>query len=198
MTLTGATLISLIASALSLSLPQSFPKVTDPSVASGFLLFGMVFLTIWTIGGIAAGTHLFRSVAGEDRVWLTSEFLVIHRRAWVFRRTTRVPRHDIRRISMTDRDRALAVYSSRGLQTITTLGTIVERRALRTALMGQLTLPDAAAVRELEQHTVPPSGRPGATISATSFIARRCASFASRCGRRGSSPRSSASARWSR
>jgi hypothetical protein len=57
---------------------------------------------------------------------------------------------------MTDRDRQLAVYSSRGLQTITTLGTPGERRDLRAALMQQLTLPDAAAVRELEQQTVPP------------------------------------------
>ena len=114
--LTGSTIVSLIATVLSLSLPSFFPKVSDPGVAGGFLLFGMLFLTLWTVGGIAAGMHLFRSVAGEDRVWLTSELLVIQRRAWLFRRTTRVPRHDIRRISMTDRDRELAVYSSRGMQ----------------------------------------------------------------------------------
>ena len=57
---------------------------------------------------------------------------------------------------MTDRDRELAVYSNRGMQTITTLGTPAERRDLRIALMRQLELPDAAAVRELEQQTVPP------------------------------------------
>jgi len=99
---------------------------------------------------------LFRNVAGEDRVFLTSEALVIRRRAVIFRQTTRVLRQDIRRISMTDRDRELAVYSSRGMQTITTLGTPGERRDLRAALMRQLELPDAAAVRELEQQTVPP------------------------------------------
>jgi hypothetical protein len=156
LSLTLATIVNLIATGLNLSLPPYFPKVTDPGVASGFLLFGMVFLTLWTAGGIAVGTHLFRSVAGEDRVWLTSEFLVVHRRAWLFRRTTRVARHDIRRISMTDYDRALAVYSSAGMKTITSLGTVGERRELRAALMRQLVLPDAAAVRELEQQTVPP------------------------------------------
>lgn len=156
LTLLGTTIVSLIATILNLSLPPSFPVVSDLGVASGFLLFSTVFLTMWTVGGMAVGTHLFRNVAGEDRVWLTSEALVIHRRAWLIRRTTRVPRHDIRRISMTDRERELAVYSSRGLQTITTLGTPGERRDLRAALMRQLELPDAAAVRELEQQTVPP------------------------------------------
>jgi hypothetical protein len=156
LTLLGVTIVSMIAAVLRLSLPESFPEVTDPGAASGFLLFGTVFLTMWSVGGLAACKHLFRGVAGEDRVWLTSECLVVHRRAWLFRSTTRVPRHDIRRISMTDRDRELAVYSSRGMQTITTLGTPGERRDLRAALMQQLTLPDAAAVRDLEQQTVPP------------------------------------------
>jgi hypothetical protein len=155
-TLIGTTIVSLIDMVVSLPLPPSFPKVADPGVASGFLLFGAVFLTMWTVGGLAVGKHLFRSVAGEDRVWLTSESLVVRRRAGLFRHTLRVPRHDIRRISMTDRDRELAVYSSRGMQTITTLGTPAERRELRAALMQQLALPDAAAVRELEQQSVPP------------------------------------------
>lgn len=154
--LIGVTIVSQFAAVFRLSLPPSFPTVNDPGVASGFLLFGTVFLTVWTVGGIAAGKHLIRNVAGQDRVWLTSEYLVVHRRAGLFRHTLRVPRHDIRRISMTDRDRELAVYSSRGMQTITTLGTSGERRDLRAALMQQLELPDAAAVRELEQQTVPP------------------------------------------
>jgi hypothetical protein len=77
--------------------------VSDPGVASGFLLFCSLFLIMWTAGGMAVSTHLFRNVAGEDLVWLTSEFLVIHRRAGLLRRITRVPRHDIRRIGMTDR-----------------------------------------------------------------------------------------------
>jgi hypothetical protein len=156
LTLLGTTFLNLIAAILRLPLPPSIPVVNDLGAAAGFLLFGAVFLTMWTVGGMAVGTRLFRAVAGEDRVWLTSEALVIHRRAWLFRRSTRVPRHDIRRISMTDRDRELAVYSSRGMQTITTLGTPGERRDLRAALMRQLDLPDAAAVRELEQQTVPP------------------------------------------
>lgn len=156
LTLIGTTIVSLIAMVFDVSLSPSFPRVTSASIAASFLLFGMLFLVMWTVGGMAAGTHLFRSVAGEDRVWLTSEALVIKRRAGLFRKITRVPRDDIRRISMTDRDRQLAVYSSRGMQPITTLGTPAERRELRAELMRQLTLPDAAAVRELEQQTVPP------------------------------------------
>src|SRR5688500_12656633 len=100
--LLGTTIISLIDAVLPLPLPESFPVVSHLGAASGFLLFCTVFVTMWTVGGKAVSTHLFRNVAGEDRVWLTSEFLVIHRRAWLFRHTTRVPRHDIRRISMTD------------------------------------------------------------------------------------------------
>lgn len=150
------TIVSLIAAILPLPLPESFPLVSDLGVASGFLLFGALFLTMWSVGGMAVSKHLFRNVAGEDRVWLTSESLVVHRRVALFRSITRVPRHDIRRISMTDRDRQLAVYSSRGMQTITTLGTPGERRELRAGLMRRLDLPDAAAVRELEQQTVPP------------------------------------------
>jgi hypothetical protein len=154
--LLGTTIVSLIAAILPLPLPESFPLVSHLGAAAGFLLFSALFLTMWSVGGVAVCKHLFRNVAGEDRVWLTSEFLVVHRRAGLFRSTTRVPRHDIRRISMTDRERELAVYSSRGMQTITTLGTPAERRDLRITLMRQLELPDAAAVRELEQQTVPP------------------------------------------
>ena len=50
LTLLGTTIISLIAAILDLSLPSSFPLVSDPGVASGFLLFGSIFLIMWTAG----------------------------------------------------------------------------------------------------------------------------------------------------
>jgi hypothetical protein len=67
--LISTTIVSLIDMVVSVPLPASFPRVIDPGVASGFLLFGTVFLTMWTVGGLAVGKHLFRSVLGEDRIW---------------------------------------------------------------------------------------------------------------------------------
>jgi hypothetical protein len=166
--LTCTTIVSLIAATLGLSLPAFFPKTTDPGVASGFLLFGLVWLTMWTIGGVAAGTHLLRGLAGEDRVSLTPDSLVIMRRAWIFHRTRTIARADIRRVVTRTSDRSVNVYTGvGGMQTVTTLGTPRDREELRAVLAAALVLPDAATVKRLESQTLPPdweSERRGADL----------------------------------
>jgi hypothetical protein len=155
--LTVGTVVSLIAASLGLSLPAFFPKSTDPGVAAGFLLFGLIWLTLWTIGGLAAGAHLLRGLAGEDRVSLTPDALVIYRRAWIFHRTRTMARADIRGVGMRTSDHSVTVYTGTdGTQAVTTLGTPRDREDLRAALAAALVLPDTAAVKQLEAQTLPP------------------------------------------
>jgi hypothetical protein len=155
--LTCGTIVSLIAASLGLPLPAFFPKTTDPGVAAGFLLFGLIWLSLWTIGGAAAGTHLLRGLAGEDRVSLTPAALIIYRRAWIFHRTRTIPRAGIRRVGIRTGDHSVTVYTGTdGMQVVTTLGTPREREELRAALAAALVLPDAATVKRLEAQTPPP------------------------------------------
>jgi hypothetical protein len=156
--LTVGTVISLIAVSLGLAAPASFPKTTDPGVAAGFLLFGLVWLTFWTIGGFAVATHLLRNLAGEDIVSLTPDALVVQRRAWIFYRTRTFTRADIRRITTNTKGAALAVYTgAKGIETVSSLGAPREREDLRAALAAALVLPDAATVKRLETQIPPPN-----------------------------------------
>jgi hypothetical protein len=155
--LTVGTVISLIAASLGIPLPAFFPKITDPGVASGFLLFGLIWLTLWTVGGIAVGTHLLRSLAGEDIVSLTPDALVIQRRAWIFHRTRTFARSDIRGVTTSTKGAALAIHTgTKGVETVSTFGAPHEREGLRAALKAALVLPDAATVKRLHTQAPPP------------------------------------------
>jgi hypothetical protein len=155
--LTVGTIISLIAVILGLAPPAFLPKVTDPGVAAGFLLFGLFWLTLWTVGGVAAATHLLRSLAGEDIVSLTSEALVVRRRAWIFHRTRTFPRADIRGVTTSTKGASLSVYTgAKGVEVVSALGKPREREDLRAALAAALVLPDTATVKRLETQSPPP------------------------------------------
>ena len=78
--------VMMIASALSAALGRplllaSWAPPTDGSV-SVFLLFLLIWLTLWTVGGIAAVTHLLRRLGGEDTIDVTANVLSLTWRAW--------------------------------------------------------------------------------------------------------------------
>jgi hypothetical protein len=155
--LTLGTILSLIVVSLGFAPPAFLPKVTDPGVAAGFLLFGLFWLTLWTVGGIAVGTHLLRNLAGEDIVSLTPDALVVRRRAWIFHRTRTFPRADIRGVTTSTRGAPLSVYTgAKGMEEVSSLGAPRERERLRAVLAAALVLPDAATVKRLETETPPP------------------------------------------
>jgi hypothetical protein len=110
-----------------------------------FILFLLVWLTFWTIGGIAAATQLLRSVAGEDTIALDGEGFELTRRAGPFQRRYRFERSAVRRIRLRSRDRALVVDTEKGSRLLTELGAASERGAIADWLKQHLGRSDAMA-----------------------------------------------------
>jgi hypothetical protein len=156
-----ALLVSVIASALSAALGRppllaSWAPATDRSV--------MVWLTLWTIAGIAAGTHLLRRLSGEDEITASSSGVTLTWRAGPFKRRREIPRASIRRIRIQLKGNAVVADTDSGTVSISDLGTAEERRSVQAWLLSQLGLPDEAhaTLRERElrpaQHDVETHG----------------------------------------
>jgi hypothetical protein len=134
-----------VAGAFSEHLPAwSADFVTSGGAAFG-LLFLLFWLTLWTIGGIAALTHLMQSLVGEDVISLTdSGFQVVHR-AGPFRRRYAFDRSAIRRLRMRSHDKAVVADTAQGTRVITTFGLPAERDEVAEWLSLHLGLSDAEA-----------------------------------------------------
>jgi hypothetical protein len=104
------------------------------------VLFLLVWLTFWTIGGLAAFTHLLRSLSGEDSITLTASGVELVRRAGPFRARYLFERPAIRRIRLRPSDKALVADTERGTRVLTDFGTPLEREAVRTWLIGHVGL----------------------------------------------------------
>ena len=143
---------SLARSAMSAPIPWA-PDWGTAGVASFVLLFGLVWLLFWTVAGVAALTHLFRSIAGEDRIRLIPGSLELLRRAGPFHRTRTFDRASIRRVRLRRGDRVLVMDAAHGTEVLTELGAATERATICEWLKGHLGL---AAGRALEAHEAPP------------------------------------------
>jgi hypothetical protein len=122
--------------------------------AAGFvLLFLLVWLTLWTFGGLAAMREFFRSIAGEDRVSVESMAVELQHRAGPFRRTRQFERSHIRRVRIRSHDRAVVLDTRDGTEVVTKFGTVDERKAMAEWLRGRLLLTHSAT-------TVDPSAAP--------------------------------------
>jgi len=104
------------------------------AVAMGIGLFLVVWLTFWTIGGVAAGRELLRLLFGRDIVVAGDDGLQIKQSYGLFRSVKRWPRDEIRRFSRTSAGAPLCVETKRGTAVITRLGTADERAQLERAL----------------------------------------------------------------
>ncbi len=118
---------------------------TGPAIGVG--LFLLLWLTFWTIGGIAALTELSRLLWGEDRIQAEGGGLSVLRLRGPFRSRREFPRETLRRFLLARRG-ALAVETSRGTVELSRLGTGAEREAAADALCSELGLkePDPASV----------------------------------------------------
>ena len=143
---------SLAGSVMSSPIPWA-PDWGTAGVASFVLLFGLVWLLFWSVAGFAALTHLFRSVAGEDRIRLIPGALELMRRAGPFHRTRTFDGASIRRVRLRRRDQALVVDAANGTELLTELGALNERATICDWLNGHLGL---AAGRALGAHEAPP------------------------------------------
>jgi hypothetical protein len=135
-------LLSSIAGVFTSRLPEwSTDLVTSGGVAF-VLLFLLIWLTFWTIGGIAALTHLARSVAGEDTIDLTATGFELVCRAGPFRRRYGFERSAIRRLRIRPHDKAVVADTAKGTQVLTTFGGADERETVAGWLKAHLGISD--------------------------------------------------------
>lgn len=114
--------------------------------AAGFVfLFLLIWLLLWTVGGVAAIHELLRSLAGEDRVSVEMGGVEFVRRAGPFRRTRKFDRSRIRRIRIRAHDKAVVIDTASRSELITKYGTVEERRAVAEWLRSRLSLPETDA-----------------------------------------------------
>jgi hypothetical protein len=109
-------------------------------------LFLLIWLTLWTFGGVAAITELLRSLAGEDTVSVQMSGVELQRRAGPFRRTRTFDRAKIRRVRLRRHDQAVVMDTATGTEVVTKFGTHDERLAVTDWLRGRLLLPEASRV----------------------------------------------------
>jgi hypothetical protein len=112
----------------------------------GFLL---VWLSFWTLGGVAAGAELLRLLWGMDRVLVASGRLTVTWSRGLFRRTRAYERHEVRRVILTGRDDRLAIDTERGRVELSGLGTRAERISAAPALRAELGMVESNAAPAL-------------------------------------------------
>jgi hypothetical protein len=106
-------LILLIRSVVGTFFGMSWPLPGGQWIAGGaagfFFLFLVVWLTLWTFGGLAAITELLRNLAGEDRVSVQPAGVELVCRAGPFRRVRTFDRSRIRRVRIRRHDKAVVM-----------------------------------------------------------------------------------------
>lgn len=93
-------------------------------------LFLVIWLTFWTMGGVAAGRELLRLLFGRDMLVAGHDGLEIKRSYGFFRSVKRLPREEIRRFYRTSAGAQLYAETARGTTVVTSLGTREERAEL--------------------------------------------------------------------
>ena len=151
-----ALVVLMIASGLSAAFGRppwiaSWAPPTDGSVTL-FLFFLLIWLTLWTFGGIAAGTELLRRLGGEDSIDVTPNAVTLTWRAGFIRRRREIPRSSIRRLRLSSTSGEVVADTDSGTVVISDLGDAGERRSLHAWLSSQLALPgeEHARLRERE------------------------------------------------
>jgi hypothetical protein len=105
-------------------------------------LFILVWLTLWTIGGIAAFAELFRMLWGEDRLEVLGGRLIVTHIRGPFRNRRAYDRTSIRRIGLLGRDNRLVMEYARDHIELSRLGTQEERVRGAAALRAELAIPE--------------------------------------------------------
>ncbi|MCP9816552.1 hypothetical protein KBY76_07685 [Synechococcus sp. GreenBA-s] len=151
------------ARSLLLGLPlagSSLPASPGPALAIGGFL--VVWLSLWTVGGVLALRQLLRCLWAEDRLSLEDGSLSLSRRLGPFRTRQRLADRTIRQVMVrSGRGGALAlgplVAERRDGQvvTLTDLGTPQQRAEAAAALQVALALPDVPTVRRASAGALP-------------------------------------------
>ncbi|MBK8475185.1 MAG: hypothetical protein IPL39_02435 [Opitutaceae bacterium] len=144
-------------------LHPSMPKIDGGATlpVAGFLL---VWLTLWTFGGWAAGQAFLRLLWGEDRLVARPDGLRVIRRAGPFRRTREIPRNEIRQLYRTPGrglQRTLMADTEHGAVKLTEFASGAELDQLEAELTRELGLrpsTTAALPAGWEETTLPEGG----------------------------------------
>jgi hypothetical protein len=116
-------------------------KSTELSAALAAGLFLVVWLVLWTFGGVAALREWLRMLFGRDTVRAGTDGLAITQRSGIFRSITRIPRDTIRRFYVASVNAPLSVETTSGTAIVTRLGTFSERTELEQMLNSEFMLP---------------------------------------------------------
>ena len=146
---------SVAGSAVGLSWPVPGGEWIAGGAAGFVLLFLVLWLSLWTYGGLTAINELLRSLAGEDRISADSTGVALARRAGPFERVRTWDRSEIRRVRIRRHDKAVVLDTTSGTELITRFGSHDDRQAMTEWMRRQLSLPEQGARFETSE---PPPG----------------------------------------
>lgn len=145
-------------------LHASMPTFENSTMALPIAGFLLLWLTLWTFGGVAAWWAFLRMLLAEDRVIVRADILTVIRRAGPVHRTRKLARNSIRRfyrLPGTGWQRKLMAEATTGAVQITELATADELNQLETELIRELGLKPVTATAlppGWEQIPVPEGG----------------------------------------
>jgi hypothetical protein len=119
------------------------PLQMAPALGAGAFL--LVWLAIWTVGGVMAIQELFRLVWAEDRLALDRDAMRRVRRRGPFASTRTLARKDIRRVFVQPANTTLMVQIKSNLMELTDLGTPAERTEAARQLCTAMELSEEGA-----------------------------------------------------
>jgi len=175
-------LVSVIAAALKLPI-HGVPTIPAGGAglagAAAMFAFGLLWLSFWTLGGVAAATRVLQMLWGVDRIEWDGAGVRRISRFGPFRRTREFTREEIRAVRF--RRGGVALEMPKGAVTLTCLGSRQDHAELRAEIEQALGLAERRAAQpELPQgweSEVDPEGIPVLTRSRT--LRRRQAMFVS-------------------
>lgn len=122
--------------------PGRAPLEVGPAMLVG--LFLLVWLALWTLGGIMAASELLKLLFGEDRITIASGRLAVRWLRGPVRSGRAFERHEIRRVLLAGRDDRLVLDTERGRVELSALGTRPERVEAARAIRNELGLAEAS------------------------------------------------------
>ncbi len=119
------------------------PLEVAPALAMG--LFLLVWLSLWTFGGIAAIYELMRVLWSRDRLVVNPSGFEITRRTGFLLHTRWLARDELRSLYRLDAGSVVMAETESGVVELTRLGTVLEQEELVQAFTAELALPGRAA-----------------------------------------------------
>lgn len=122
------------------------PLGPGPALAAGVFL--LVWLTLWTFGGVMAIRELLLMLWGEDRLVVNPDGLAVSHLRGPFRSGRRIPRDQLRGIRTRGRAGVIVAETARAVVALSRLGTPAERQEAVDELRRELGLQEVARSAE--------------------------------------------------